>query len=103
MKTNYKLLAGAYLDGPPAILCLQAGFIQRVKKRNSSVMDTHFVLNYKVLVFENSNSKMKKVLDLSIEIVNYMKAEFLNSCLFKLQFQDMQYEHVVLHECLMVL
>ena len=39
---------------------------------------------------------MKEVLDLSIEIVNYIKAGSLNSRLFKLLCQDMETEHVAL-------
>ena len=39
---------------------------------------------------------MKEVLDLSIEIVNYIKAVSLNSRLFKLLSQDMQSEHAAL-------
>ena len=39
---------------------------------------------------------MKEVLDLTIEIVNYIKARFLNSRLFKLLCQDMESEHVAL-------
>ena len=39
---------------------------------------------------------MKEVLDISIEIVNYIKAVSFNSRLFKLLSQDMQSEHVAL-------
>ena len=39
---------------------------------------------------------MKEVLDLSIEIVNCIKAGSFNSRLFKLLFQDMESEHVAL-------
>ena len=45
---------------------------------------------------------MKEVLDLSIEIVSYIKVASLNSHLFKLLCQDMQYELVAQHECLIV-
>ena len=40
--------------------------------------------------------EIKEVLDLSIKIVNYIKAGFLNSRLFKLLCQDMESEHVAL-------
>ena len=45
---------------------------------------------------------MEEVLDLSIEIVSYIKAGSLSSRLFKLLCQNMQSEHVALHECLMI-
>ena len=77
------------------MLSLQSGFIQRVKEK-TSVIGTHCVLHREALAFRTLPPEMKEVLDLSIEIVNYMKAGSLNSRLFKLLCQDIQSEHVAL-------
>ena len=79
----WESLAGACTDGAPAMTGLKSGFIKRVKK-NSSVIGTHCILHRKVLASKTLPHEMKEVLDLSIEIMNYIKAGSLNSRLFKL-------------------
>ena len=75
---------------------LKSGFLQRVKERNPSVIGTHCVLHREALASRTLSPKMKEVLDLSSEIVNYIKAGSLNSRLLKLLCQNMQSEHVAL-------
>ena len=54
------------------------------------------MLHRETLASRTLPHEMKDVLDLSIEIVNYIKAGSLNSRLFKLLCQDMEFEHVAL-------
>ena len=93
---SWESLAGACTDGAPATTGLKSGFIKRVKEKNSSVIGMYCILHCRVLASKTLLHEIKKVLDLSIEIVNYVKAESLNSRLFKLLFQDMESEHVAL-------
>ena len=95
-KLSWKLLAGACTDRAPAITGLTSGFIERVKEKNSSVIGTHCILHREALASRTLPHEMKEVLDLSIEIVNYIKAGSLNSRLFKLLCQDMESEHAAL-------
>ena len=81
---SWESLAGACTDGAPDMTGLKSGFIKRVKEKYSSVIGTHCTLHRKVLPSKTLPYEMKEVLDLSIEIVNYIKAGSLNSCLFKL-------------------
>ena len=74
---------------------LKSGFVRRVK-RNCSVIGTHCVLHREALASRTLPPEMKEVLDISIEIVDYIKAASLNSRLFKLLCQDIQSEHVAL-------
>ena len=75
---------------------LKFDFIKRVKEKNSSVIGTHCILHREALASRTLPHEMKEVLDLFIEIVNYIKAESFNSRLFKLLCQDMESEHVAL-------
>ena len=56
----------------------------------------HSILYCEVLASRTLPREMKEVLILSIEIVNYMKAGFRNSRLFKLLCQDMESEHAAM-------
>ena len=93
---SWESLAGACTDGAPAMTGLKSGFIKRVKEKNSSVIGTHCIFHCEALASRALPHEMKEVLDLSIEIVNYIKPGSLNSCLFKLLCQDMESEHVAL-------
>ena len=95
-KLSWESLAGACTDGALAMTGLKSGFIKRVKEKNSSVIGTHWVLHREALASRTFPHEMKEVLDLSIEIGNYIKAGSLNSRLFKLLCQDMESEHVAL-------
>ena len=65
-------------------------------KRKKFFCNTHCIVHREALVSKTLPHEMKEVLDLSIEIVNYIKAGALNSHLFKLLCQDMKSEHVAL-------
>ena len=93
---SWQSLAGACTDRAPAIIGLKSDFIQRVKERKPSVMGTHCILHREALASRILPREIKEVLDLSIEIVNYMKPGSLSSRLFKLLCQDMESEHVAL-------
>ena len=56
----------------------------------------HSILYCEVLASRTLPREMKEVLILSIEIVNYVKAGFRNSRLFKLLCQDMESEHAAM-------
>ena len=95
-KLPWESLAGACTHGAPAMTGLKSGFIKSVKEKNSSVIGTHCIHHREALASRTLPHEMKEVLDLSIEIVNYIKSGFLNSRLFKLLCQDMESEHVAL-------
>ena len=93
---SWKSLAGVCMDEAPTMIDLKSGFIHRVKERNPSVIGMHCVLHREALASRSLPPKMKKVLDLSIEIISYIKARSLKSHLFKFLFEDMQSEHIAL-------
>ena len=95
-KLSWESLAAACTDGAPAMTGQRSGFIKRVKEKNSSIIGTHCVLHREALASRTMPHEMKEILDLSIEIVNCIKAGSLNSRLFKLVCQDMESEHVAL-------
>ena len=90
-------ISKACIDETPAMTGLKSGFIKRVKEKNSSVIGMHCILR-EALASRTLPHEMKEVLDLSIEIMNYIlvKAGFINSRLFKLLCQDMKSKHVAL-------
>ena len=75
---------------------LKSSFIKRVKEKNSSVISTHCILHREALAARTLPHEMKEALDISTEIVNYIKAGSLGSRLFKVLCQDMESEHVAL-------
>ena len=75
---------------------LKSSFIKRVKEKNSSVISTHCILHREALAARTLPHEMKEALDISTEIMNYIKAGSLGSRLFKVLCQDMESEHVAL-------
>ena len=75
---SWESLAGSCTDGAPGMTGLKSGFIKRVKEKNSSVIGTHCMLHCEALASTTLPHEIKEVLDISIEIVNYIKAGSLS-------------------------
>ena len=93
---SWESLVGVCTDGAPAMLGLRSGFVKRVKEKNPSVVGTHCIIHREALASRTMPPEMKDVLNLAIEVVNFIKAGALNSRLFKLLCKDMQSDHEAL-------
>lgn len=95
-KLSWESLVGVCTDGAPAMIGLRSGFVKRVKEKNPSVIGTHCIIHREALASRTMPTKMKDVLNLSIDVVNFIKSGALSNRLFRLLCKDMQSDHEAL-------
>jgi hypothetical protein len=89
---------GICTDGapPPHNDQLNKGFVTLVKETNPNVITTHCVLHREVLVSKTIGEDLKQVLDVAVNMVNFMKQRPLKSRMFAKLSKNMQKDHVTL-------
>ncbi|XP_042213890.1 zinc finger BED domain-containing protein 5-like, partial [Homarus americanus] len=83
-------------DGAPAMLGTKSGFQVCVKKRAPKVKGIHYMIHRQALASKTLPAPLGKVLDQTIQIVNFVKGGALNSRLFKQLCTDMDAAHYLL-------
>ena len=87
-------LVGCTTDGAPAMLGRKSGLQARVKAVSPSFV--HCFLHRFALAAKLLLPGIKTSLNLVVEMVNYIKASALNSCLFKVICEDIGSEYTSL-------
>ena len=83
-------------DGAPSMIGSVQGFVSRVKEKNSEVITTHCFLHREVLVSKSIGNDLKQVLDITVNMVNFIKQRPLMSGMFARLCENMQKDHVTL-------
>ena len=81
-------------DGAPSMIGSVQGFVSRVKEKNSEVITTHCFLHREVLVSKSIGNDLKQVLDITVNMVNFIKQRPLKSRMFARLCENMQKDHV---------
>ena len=83
-------------DGAPSMIGSVQGFVSSVKEKNSEVITTHCFLHREVLVSKSIGNDLKQVLDITVNMVNFIKQRPLKSGMFARLCENMQKDHVTL-------
>jgi hypothetical protein len=67
---SWKNVVGVCTDGAPAMLGSRWGFIKIEKDKNPSIFGSHYVKHRQALATKTLPSKIKKVLEICIQVVN---------------------------------
>ena len=86
-------ISGCCTDGAPAMLGTNSGFQVCVKKRAPKMRGIHCMIHRQALASKTLPVPLEKVLDQTIQIVNFVKGGALNSRLFKQLCTDMDAAH----------
>ena len=93
---EWKNLVGCCTGGVPSLLGCHIGFQALVKRKAPKSKGVHCMLHRQILASNTLSDALQKVLDEIIQIVNFTKAEALNSWLIKKLCMDLDSEHLVL-------
>ncbi len=86
----------ACTDGAPSMIGSVQGFASCVKEKNPEVIITHCFLHPEVLVSKTIGDHVKQILNITLNIVNFMKQRPLTSDMFARLCENMQRDHVTL-------
>jgi hypothetical protein len=93
---SWSRCVGISTDGGPSIIGSIKGFVTLVKEKNPNVITTHCFLRREVLVSKSIGEDLKQVLDLAVNMVNFIKQRPVKSHMFANLTENMQKEHVTL-------
>ncbi len=94
---SWNRCVGICTDGAPSMIGSVQGFVSRVKEKNpDQVITTHCFLHREVLVSKTIGDDLKQVLDITVNMVNFIKQRPLKSRLFARLCENMQKDHVTL-------
>ncbi|XP_076329566.1 protein FAM200C-like [Tachypleus tridentatus] len=93
---DIQIIGSGCTDGAPDILGNKSGFFALMKQEIPHLQGTHCFLHRHALASKTLPPKLKKVLDNSVKIINWIKGRALNHCLFKSLCKDFGSEHSVL-------
>ena len=96
LSSYLELCVGICTDGAPSMIGSVQGFVSRVKEKNSEVITTHCFLHREVLVSKSIGNDLKQVLDITVNMVNFINQRTLKSCMFARLCKNMQKDHVTL-------
>jgi hypothetical protein len=68
----------------------------RNQRKNPDVITTHCFFHQEVLASKTIGEDLKQVLDVAVNIVNFIKQRPLKSCMFAKLSENMQKDHVTL-------
>ncbi len=87
---------GICTDGAPSLTGSAQGFVSRLKEKNPEVITTHCFLHREVLVSKTVGDDLKQVLDITANMVNFIKQCPLKSHMFARLCKNMQKDHMML-------
>ena len=93
---SWNQCVGICTDGAPSMIGSVQDFVSRVKEKNSEVITTHCFLHREVLVSKSIGNDLKQVLDITVNMVNFIKQRPLKSRMFARLCENMQKDHVTL-------
>ena len=89
-------VCGVCTDGAPAMLGSRSGFTKKVKKLAPEAKGTHCFIHRYAFASKTLPTALKNILDSVVKIVNFIKADSLNTHQFKELCKDMNAMHEVL-------
>jgi hypothetical protein len=93
---SWSRCVGICTDGGPLMIGSIKDFVTLVKEKNPDVITTHCFLHREVLVSKTIGEDLKQVLDVAVNMVNFIKQRPLKSRMFAKLSENMQKEHVTL-------
>ncbi len=81
---------GICIDGAPSVIGSVQGFVSRMKEKNPEVITTHCFLHREVLVSKTIGHDLQQVLDINVNVVNFIKQCCPKSRLFARLCENMQ-------------
>ena len=80
---KWEHVIGVCTDGAPAMIGCRSGFQTLVKEKCPDVIRTHCTIHRQALMVKTKPEELKSVLNDVIKAVNFIKANALNSRLFR--------------------
>ncbi|XP_076030406.1 protein FAM200C-like [Oratosquilla oratoria] len=80
---SWDLIGSICTDGAPAMIGKKSGFVAMVKEKAPHVLTTHCVLHRQALASKTLPKKLKEVMGVVVQTVNYIRGRALNHRLFK--------------------
>ena len=71
----------------------RSGFVTLVKHKNPAIRDTHCMIHRQALAAKTLPQRLNLVLEIVINVVNYVKSSAVNTRLFRLLCKDMDASH----------
>ena len=93
---TWDLIGSICTDGAPAMIGKKSGFVAIVKEKAPHVLTTHCVLHRQVLAFKTLPRKLKEVMGILVQTVNFIHGHALNHRLFQKFCDEIGAEHSVL-------
>ncbi len=87
---------GIYTDGAPAMIGSIKGFVTLVKEKNPAVITTHCFIHREVLCSQTIGEDLKEVLDVTVNMINFVKQRPLKTRIFAKLCENMHKDHVTL-------
>ncbi len=87
---------GICTDGASSIISSPKGFVSRMKEKNSEVITIHCFLSREVLASKTIGDDLKQVIDINLNMVNFIKQRPLKSPMCVRLCENMQKDHVTL-------
>ena len=93
---SWNQCVGICTDGATSMIGSVQGYVSHVKEKNSEVITTHCFLHREVRVSKSIGNDLKQVLDITVNIINFIKQRPLKSCMFARLCENMQKDHMTL-------
>ena len=71
----------------------RSGFVTLVKQKNPTIRGSHCVIHRQALAAKTLPQRLNLVLEIVINVVNYVKSSAVNTRLFRLLCKDMDASH----------
>jgi len=92
----WDLIGSICTDGAPAMIGKKSGFVAMVKEKAPHVLTTHCVLHRQALASKTLPKKLKEVMGVVVQTVNFIRGRALNHRLFQKFCDEIGAEHSVL-------
>ncbi|KAK2718338.1 hypothetical protein QYM36_005597, partial [Artemia franciscana] len=86
-------------DGAAALTGKNNGLMAWIRKKNPKVKWLHCIIHKQALASKRMNAHLHETLNEAVKVINFIKAQPLNSRMFKLLCQEMgsEHQHLLLH------
>ena len=86
-------------DGAAALTGKNNGLMAWIRKKNPKVKWLHCIIHRQALASKRMNAHLHETLNKAVKVINFIKAQPLNSRMFKLLCQEMgsEHQHLLLH------
>ena len=93
---NWTCCSSICTDAAASMTSTKKGFVTLAKEKNPNMKWTHCIIHREVLASKRKSPQLHDVLNCSIKVINFIKSQPFNSCLFCLLHEKIKAEHTQL-------